>query len=60
MFKRLDHRVGRSSQATSAAVDKSRESLKHKNSDSPIVMAGKAKLLVRNTNLLPVYASISG
>jgi len=30
MFKRLDHRVGRSSQATSAAVNKSIESLKHK------------------------------
>ena len=36
MLRRLDHRVGRSSQATSAAVDKSKEDLKHKKSDSPI------------------------
>ena len=35
---RLAHRGVRSSQATSAAVDKSAERLEHKNSDSPLVM----------------------
>ena len=35
MWHRLAHRVGRSSQATPAAVDKSHERLEHKNSDIP-------------------------
>jgi hypothetical protein len=42
MYDRLAHRVGRSSQATPAAVDKSQR-LEHKNSDSP----GKALCVVR-------------
>ncbi|MDQ3024791.1 MAG: hypothetical protein M3R04_10525, partial [bacterium] len=36
MWHRLAHRVGRSSQATPAAVDKSLKRLEHKNSDSPV------------------------
>jgi hypothetical protein len=40
MYERLAHRVGRSSQATPAAVDKSQR-LEHENSDSPVSRVGR-------------------
>jgi hypothetical protein len=50
MRSRLAHRVGRSSQATPAAVDKSFERLTHRNSDNPsdydvAAYVGRAALL---------------
>ena len=43
MRHRLAHRVGRSSQATTAAVDKSPRRLTHKNSDTPESMITTAE-----------------
>ncbi len=66
MWHRLAHRVGRSSQATPAAVDKSTQRLEHKNSDKPVGVVAEPALpgIVRIAGVdlhpVPVLNSLCG
>ncbi len=56
MYDRLAHRVGRSSQATPAAVDKSQR-LEHENSDTPALDEASGTLAALRDTLLPKLLS---
>ena len=59
MWHRLAHRVGRSSQATTAAVDKSTQRLEHKNSDTPVLPTPVPASTTRTPPCSMVFATAS-